>query len=458
MEDYRDQMQDALRGADADYAEIRLEGRDSTRLLYRGGEMEDAAVSSRTNGIVRACCRGGWGVSTFSSLVALKERVRDACRCAALVGRERTELADVPPAEHVLRAALRVDFRGIPLADKIALVRRYHDRARAVDRVESAIALYADTFRVVQFVSTRGMSSFEERPYAVSMVAAVARDGAMVQQAHDSVSTCADYKALTALDDRALEVGRRAAALLKAPKPEGGATTVIVDPHLGGVFVHEAFGHLSEADFLYENPRMRDLMTVGRRMGVAGLNIVDDGTVPGSVGSLGVDDEGTPARRTHLIRDGELCGHLHSLETAARMGEAPTGNARALGGECAPLVRMTNTFIEPGPLDREALFAGVDDGIYACDSNGGQTQFEMFTFAAAYGYRIRNGVVCELLRDVNLTGNVFETLHRIDGIANDFTLFQPGGGCGKGGQSPLPVAFGSPHLRIRDVVVGGGAA
>jgi TldD protein len=87
--------------------------------------------------------------------------------------------------------------------------------------------------------------------------------------------------------------------------------------------------------------------------------------------------------------------------------------------------------------------------------HGGQTMMEQFTFSAAWGYRIENGRLGEMVRDVVLTGNVFETLKRIDGFGDDFMMIETGGGCGKGGQAPLPVTFGSPHLRIRDVVVGG---
>ena len=79
----------------------------------------------------------------------------------------------------------------------------------------------------------------------------------------------------------------------------------------------------------------------------------------------------------------------------------------------------------------------------------------MFTFSSSYGYRIENGQKGELLRDVILTGNVFETLKSIDGIANDLTIPEGLGGCGKDRQGPLPVSFGAPHIRIRDVVIGG---
>jgi TldD protein len=201
---------------------------------------------------------------------------------------------------------------------------------------------------------------------------------------------------------------------------------------------------------------MRDLMVVGRAMGGKDLNVVDDGTIDRTIGSLSYDDEGTPTGKTYLIRGGILAGHLHSLETAGKMRAKPTGNARAIGREYPPVVRMTNTYIENGPATRQELFAEVDRGVYACDMYGGQTRFEQFTFSAAYGYRIDNGQLGELVRDVVLTGNVFETLKAIDGIANDLKLRQGGGGCGKAGQVPLPVTFGSPHIRIRNVVIGGG--
>jgi TldD protein len=244
-------------------------------------------------------------------------------------------------------------------------------------------------------------------------------------------------------------------ALLRAPKVEGGPQTVVLNHKMGGVFVHEAFGHLSEADFLYENPKMRDLMTLGRKMGVKGLNVIDDGSITRTIGSLSFDDEGTPTGKTYLIKEGVLAGHLHSLETAAKMGEPAAGNARAIGRRHQPMVRMTNTYIDNGELTMDDVFAGVDKGVYACDSLGGQTELEMFTFSAAYGYRIENGQRGELVRDVVLTGNVFETLNMIDAIANDLVIIETTGGCGKGKQSPLPVGFGSPHIRIRDVVIGG---
>jgi TldD protein len=116
---------------------------------------------------------------------------------------------------------------------------------------------------------------------------------------------------------------------------------------------------------------------------------------------------------------------------------------------------MRNTFIEPGPYTFEEMLDGIEYGIYACGAFGGQTEFEQFTFSAAYGYEIVNGKIGEMVRDVVLTGNVFQTLKNIEMIGKDFEFKGSAGGCGKGGQWPLPVTHGAPHVRIRNVIVGG---
>ena len=100
------------------------------------------------------------------------------------------------------------------------------------------------------------------------------------------------------------------------------------------------------------------------------------------------------------------------------------------------------------------MIAEIKDGVYAKNWYGGMTSMEMFTFSAGEAYRIRDGRVAELLRPVVLSGNLFETLKNIDAVGNDLDMNQ-GGGCGKGGQIPLPVSNGSPHIRIRGCLVGG---
>jgi TldD protein len=254
-----------------------------------------------------------------------------------------------------------------------------------------------------------------------------------------------------------LNAGRRAAQALTLPPVQGGTYTVVIDPILTGLFVHESFGHLSEADMAYENPDLLETMSLGRRFGPADLQIFDGAALAGHRGSYLYDDEGVPATNTQLIKDGVLVGRLHSRETAGKLEETPTGNARCLNYHYPPIVRMTNTWIERGNTPVPDLFQDIQEGVYARNWLGGMTNGEMFTFTAGEAWMIRQGQLAEPVRDVTLSGNAFQTLSDIEAIGDDFA-WDESGGCGKGGQSGLAVGCGGPSLRIRNVVVGGEAA
>ncbi len=452
----KDRLAQALKSADVDYCEVRYETSDNTRVAYRGGHVEAAQSGKVTGGIVRACHKGGWAKAVFSTPDALESMVREACQSARLVGDRQTQLARIPPATEDSPARMKRDPRQVGLEEKIALVRETNDvLLSGHPAIRSTLCSYSDQFRTVTYANTDGACFFEERPDMVLVLHATASNEGLVQSAHDSFRSSESFDDLAGRVQEARQVAGRAGDLLEAPSGPSGSFTVVLDPEMAGVFCHEAFGHLSEADFLYENPKMRDLMKPGRKVGVEQLSIVDDGTLPGLGGTWARDDEGTPMQRTDLVQNGVLAGHLHSRETAGMMGAQPTGNARSVSRRHAPICRMTNTFIEAGGVAFDQMLSDIDDGIYACGAFGGQTMLEQFTFSAAYAYRIRKGRVDHLLRDVMFTGNVFQTLHAIDAVGDDLKMCNRGGGCGKGGQSPLPVSFGSPHLRIRDVIVGG---
>ncbi|HLB12453.1 MAG TPA: TldD/PmbA family protein [Dehalococcoidia bacterium] len=450
----RDRLAEALRGHDVDYMEIRLEEGEATRIQYRGKELEDINRTSSLGGNVRALYRGGWGFASFNSLDDLREKAAQAARQARLVGKEKSELAPVPVSQDVVAESIGKDPQSVPLSDKKRLLDEYNEIVWSTPKIQTSTIGYGDGRKRIIFASSDG-SYIEQTKVDVTLrVSATARQDGDVQQANISTGSPGDYSAIEKLHDKVQAISRRAVELLSAPKVQGGEYTVVLDPILAGVFVHEAFGHLSESDFVYENPQMKEIMVLGRQFGSPILNVVDGAAVPGLRGSYKYDDEGTPATKTYLIKDGILVGRLHSRETAGKMGEQPTGNARAIDYRHEPIVRMTNTFIEPGTASFEDIIADVKEGVYAKNWYGGTTSMEMFTFSAGEAFMIRNGKVAELLRPVVLSGNVFVTLGLLDAIGNDLDMNQ-GGGCGKGGQSPLPVSNGSPHIRIQKCLVGG---
>ncbi len=453
-----DKLSAALGLSKADYTEIRLEERDTTTVSFRGRELENASSVIDAGGIVRCFRRdGGWGIVTFNSRDQLAEKVAQAYECAGNVKSETPiELAPIPVVQDQITVTLEQDFRRVSLAEKKALIESYNALMLGYsEQIVDTVSVYNDSFKHVTFANSEGTRIEEERPMVAVLCAAIARDGNDVQQAHESLSLPAGFEIAQNLETLAQTSARRAVELLSAKSVVGGQYPVIINPQLAGVFIHEAFGHLSEADFIYENPAAREMMVLGRRFGQDFLNVFEDGATPGLRGTHKYDDEGTPTRRNDLIRNGILVGRLHSRETAARMGEQPTGNARAISYRFPPIVRMTNTAIAPGESSFAEMIKDIELGIYACDAYGGNTELEAFSFSSGYAYMIRHGELAEMVKDVILAGNLFATLQNIDAIGNDFVWTQTGGGCGKGGQMPLPVAMGAPHVRIQNVVIGG---
>jgi len=454
-------LADGLKNSRADYTEIRLERSWVTTVAYRGARLEGANSSLDAGGFVRCLNRGhGWGVASFTSLDRLPAMVARAHELSLAVRLdEPIRLASVPIREDDVRLNLDGDVRGVSLEDKKRLLERLNGLMLGHDRrIVDTQAAYRDEVTEYWFANSEGTSLYELRPEVTLSAVATAREDGSIERALESIGLRRGWNAVQNREEQFLTTARRAVDLLRASRVQGGSYPVVLDPKLAGVFVHEAFGHLSEADFVYENPQAREMMTLGRRFGSDLLTIGDDGSAAGLRGTLPYDDEGTPTQNTTLIQNGVLVGRLHSRETAARMDERATGNARALSFRHPPIVRMTNTYIASGHGTLADLLSGIELGVYACDALGGQTYLEDFSFTAGYGYMIRKGKIAELVRDVTLAGNLFHTLQGIDGIAADFHWNQMGGGCGKGFQVPLPVTEGAPHIRIKEVVIGGEVA
>jgi TldD protein len=446
------QLAEIIKRYSADYIEARLEQSQRSYITYRGKELESIGQANAIGGNVRALVRGGWGFVSFNNLDGLPGKVELAVKQAGLVGREESKLAPVEPIVDTVSTAHNPTIKS--LAEKKQLLDEYNEIIWGTPKLQTSTISYGDSHKRVIFLSSTGSYIAQERSDINLHLNAVAAEDGEVQQASLSVGSAGDFKAISGLHQPVAEMARHAVALLSAPQVKGGEYTVVLDPVLAGVFAHEAFGHLSESDFVYENERLRQIMVLGKRFGGKELNIIDSAAVPGLRGSYKYDDEGVPATKTYLIREGKLVGRLHSRETAARMGEKPTGNARAINYHYPPIVRMTNTYIEPGEASFEDIIADIKEGVYAKNWFGGTTAMEMFTFSAAEAYMIRNGKIAEALRPVVLSGNVFTTLNNIDAIASDLEMNQ-GGGCGKGVQVPLPVSNGSPHIRILKCLVGG---
>jgi TldD protein len=260
------------------------------------------------------------------------------------------------------------------------------------------------------------------------------------------------------------DIGKNAAVWAKekinAKAAPAGKFRAFCDNLLVGILAHESFGHLTEGDFVVsKGSPIHDKL--GKRLGSEHVTIIDEGVVPleEKICSfwLPYDDQGVKTERNILIEKGILKEFLHSRSTAKLLKANPTGNARAINFTFAPIPRMKNTYFTPGDLTEEEAIEKLGEGIYAIQTLGGQVNMDgSFLFKAVRGYWIENGEKKYSLKDVTLTGNILELLQNVEGATKDLAMFSGYfGGCGKGGQSPLPVGFGGPKLLIDNVRFGG---
>ena len=452
-------LQRALEKAEVDYCEIRLEDSERVNVVFRGQGLEDVTQKIQYGGNVRALHKGAWGFASFNDLQQLDDAVGKACKQAQIAGSRlggESTLAPVPVVQDEFSPDLLLNPRAISLQEKIRILNRYNDLILNYhDRITSASIRYKEQFTNLKFANTEGTYIAQDKLDIGSSFSAQARGDKITVSHGIGRGSSRGFDCILGMEEDLKEACQITVDLLDAPQVAAGQYPVICDPALAGLFVHESFGHLSEGDNVYKNPDLAETMKLGRRLGRDILTIYDSGEYFDDRGALKYDDEGVKTERANLIEEGVLVGRLHTRETAGLMGEEPTGSARAINYTHPPICRMRNTSIEPGDSSFDDMIRDIDLGVYAVGSGGGQTNGEMFTFNAGYGYMIRDGELAELVRDVKLMGNVFTTLSNIDMVGDDPESRNSAGGCGKGGQSPLPTSGICPHIRIQDVIMGG---
>ncbi len=451
-------IKEILNKSKFDFIEVHIDKNKINSIVMSNGKVEDISNKITFNGNIRVLDKGKWAFISFNkidNINSLIEQIEKIIRLMNNFTQEKRKIKSYKPIVNDFKTSYKIDSLNIPLSEKYDLILSYDRILQNFKKVVNRKITYLDRREEIYYGNSEGSLIYQNKLFTGISFVAAAREGNNIQIAHNSEGGYRGYESIKNLHSMVEECGKKAELLLKAEPVESGKYTVILDQKLAGVFAHEAFGHLSEADFIFENPRFMDIMKIGRKFGIEELNIIDDGNIEGEAGFIFVDDEGVLPQKTYLIKNGILNSRLHSRETAERMNEEVTGNARALNSLYQPLVRMSNTYIDNGNTTFEEMISDIEDGIYATDFVGGQTNLEMFTFSAGIGYKIKNGKLDKPLKNVVLTGNVFQTLNNIEYIGNDLKLYGGLGGCGKGGQFPLPVATGAPHIRIKNVLIGG---
>ncbi|OPY28831.1 MAG: protease TldD [Methanocella sp. PtaU1.Bin125] len=452
-------VSDALDGR-ADYYDVRILHVTTTSIEMKNGGVTRAVAGTESGACVRVLFRGAWGFASApeSGKAALGEAADRAARIAKGISEtvgEKSELADVEPAVDDVTVPMKKNFMDVPIGEKVDLIRAAHDMIKKYEFVTNDLITYKDTYTVGELYSSEGASVITRMPRVFWQLELAGRKDGQAQSVRRRIGRTSGLEALD--DDAPLKMADSAVAsliaLLNGKSPPSGPMPVIADPDLAGVFAHEAVGHAAEAD-LVATGNSCFAGRIGEQIGSDMVTIRDDATLPGMNGSMVYDDEGVKAGNKVLIRNGILNDFIQSRETAAKLGMAPNGGARAESYHGRPLVRMSNTLFEAGDRDFKEMIEGVRLGVYAKGTRGGQvnTAQGFFQFNAQESYLIENGEITKPLRDVSLSGRTLDILKLIDAVGADADTAGVGI-CGKGQQ--VPVGQGGPHIRISRCVVGG---
>ena len=303
--------------------------------------------------------------------------------------------------------------------------------------------------------NSNGVWAEDNRVRTRVMLTAVASEGSEKQTGMRSPGAKGGYELIESLD--MAELGKQSAevavTMLKADLCPSGRMPVIIDNGFGGVIFHEACAHSLEATSVAKGASVFS-GKLGQVIASPCVSAVDDGTLQGEWGSINIDDEGAPSRRTMLIENGVLKSYLIDYLNGLKMGMSSTGSGRRESYRFAPTSRMTNTYILPGTQKPEEIIADTEYGLYAKQMGGGSVDpaSGQFNFAVLEAYMVRNGQIAEPVRGATLIGKGHEVLLAIDSVADNFLAAQ--GNCGSI-SGMLPTNVGQPMIRVKELTVGG---
>ncbi|MEW6053511.1 MAG: TldD/PmbA family protein [Nitrospirota bacterium] len=451
-----DRLRSILSHATAEYADIRYEVKKDTRIVFHGRELFHIGSNATDGFVVRILKDGGLSSVAFTRAEDAVKAVSTVQENAALMAshaKKPVVFANTDAIKDTFLPDIEEDPRIIHIDEKLRLTEHYNSIPIRHEKIATTHIHYSEVIREKHFLSTEGSEIREDliTTYVGGMI--TSKDGTLTQNVRVSAGGSHGFALLRNQEEEFEKKTAIAIDLLSAQPVQGGTYNVVLNQDLAGVFTHEAFGHFSEADLIEDSPTMRERMQIGACLGSEVLSITDDPTVPRQLGFYCYDDEGVKARPVTLMKQGVLAGRLHSRRTAAAFGEALTGHCVAEDYRYAPLVRMGNIFIEPGMHSLEDLLSMLGDGLYILDHKGGQTSGENFTFGAQYGYIVKRGRIGSMIRDINISGNLYHTLKNISAVGNDLVLSNSGG-CGKG-QLNIRSCHGAPHTLVNTVIIGG---
>lgn len=477
MKDLAMRALDTAKARGASYADIRLINSKSESINVKNGRVEALAMGDSQGFGIRVIAGGAWGFASSGNLTAEEvDRVAalavSIARASARVKQKDVDIGPPVPTQGQYRTPYRIDAFAISLEEKINLLMAADEAMRRVNGVrvaESGIEMAREN---QMFASTEGSMIEQEISTIGCGIEAMAEGEGDVQNRSypNSVGRhhgSGGWEFVTAQDlpGNAQRLAEEAVALLTAKPCPSGVSTVILDSTQLALQLHESCGHPIELDRVlgYEASYAgTSFLTTDKlnsfRYGSDLVNVTADATLEGGLGTFGYDDEGVPAQRVPIVRNGLFVGYLTSRETAGAVGQTSNATMRADGWNRIPLIRMTNVNLEPGEWNFDDLIADTDDGIYMQTNKSWSIDDKRlnFQFGTEIAWEIKRGKLGDMLKNATYTGMTPQFWGSCDAICNSkhWNLWGTPN-CGKGQPTQTAgVGHGTAPARFRNIRVG----
>jgi TldD protein len=460
LQDYADKAILFAVQSGAQYCDVRAELMTSDGFVLENGEIEHFSSVSDMGLGIRVLASGAWGFCSISDPKSIdeiknsaEEAVKSALYCASLK-KQKTKLADV--RAFVDKVDLKVGRK--PSIEEMTEIAFECDKIiRSKKRInKSSIAIHHDSFSKY-FVNSEGAKISQNFDDVIANLSATAHESGLTETVNSTEGGRGGMEMITGQNDItkvAESVSQKASELIDAKGLKEEKATIVMNPDFVALLTHEILGHPSEADRVLgkEMAWAGGAWWAGKLGGKVGsneLNVIDDPTIPSSLGWYKYDDEGVIATKKSLIENGILTSHMQSRETASIFNLEPNSAMRASGYAFMPLVRMACTCMEPGDWNPGEMIKDIKNGYLVCNMKVPSIDMMRYNWSIScqYAQKIENGELGELLRDVIVMGTAPEFFNSIDARGKDF-IVRPITNCGKG--DPMQImrmGNGGPHIR-----------
>jgi TldD protein len=458
--------------AGASYAEARIHGNRERAFALKNGEPQPALFGESFGIGLRALCRGALGFSATNTLDRaavndLTDRTVKLARASAGLLVKPIVFDHSKPARRKWAAEEKEKIENADAQWLRGVLNDIESRIannRAGVDIQGRILTLAAEVEEKFYVNTDGARVQSRVPRIGFFAVLTASEGGQIaqrfiQEGESGGMEVVERIGLVAgVEEEAKILGK---VLRNSAKPPRDEVDVILSPELSGIAAHESVGHPQEADRILgrEGAQAGESYLkadgLGTRVGSAEANVSDDPSLAHSNGYYLVDDEGVEGKKRALIKNGVVNELLQNRYTAAEFGVLSNGASRSSAFDREPIVRMSNTFIEPGDYTFDELVKEVRHGVYFktfMEWNIDDKRFNQ-RYVALEAYAIEHGQMGGLVN-----APVLEiTTPRLWGAvkARSRTLEFKSGVCGKGDpQQGVPAWLGGPETLLAGIRLG----